>query len=62
VSPAVGGELTKVERRLATPTAGAVAGILGAVLFVYILVTHLVWGRPAAPADAPLPQTHAAVR
>jgi hypothetical protein len=33
VSPAAGGEVAKVERRAATPIAGAIAGILFAVLF-----------------------------
>ena len=63
MSPAIGNEVTKVERRAATPIAGAGAGILCAVLFgVHVLVTHLAGGRPAAPADAPLAQTDAAVR
>jgi hypothetical protein len=45
VSPAAGREVAKVERRAATPIAGAVAGILFAVLFgvsVTIMATTMV--------------------
>ena len=63
MSSAIGNEVVKVERRAAKPIAGAIAGVLCAVLFsVYILAARLAWGRPAAPAAAPLAQTDAAVR